>query len=355
MVTLSFDYNLDWISTRTALSLLGHWPPREALDLGNAVGCDYKCDSTDSTSSTYGDEDEMANLLIDVQDEKASLEIIERLIRGGLDANVCVDLQGNTALHHACSIGSQDQVRLLLSLNADPNICNDDKEPPLLYAYSNRMNEMTLSALNDLDADFDLCDEDEMSPLRASHANVSETAADLIKLLLEHGADPSVILHAAVSNRDNDIIRLLHEAHAELDGHGVHRTTPLQVALRQGRDSAQINSTVMLLLKLRANPNTPDAKGQLPLMIAIESKKTELVQLLLNCKANPNESSRRSFSPMERTFLNHDYGAACLPSVVCLPLRCFHSLLMIHTHTHTHTHTNTTHHTPSSRDGPAAA
>jgi ankyrin repeat protein len=196
----------------------------EALELGCAVGSkpDDNSFSNDGTSSISNGEGEEARLQMIVRDVIESLRIIERLLRGGLEANVCVDLGGNTAIHHACISGSQDQVRLLLSLNADPNLCNDDGCAQLQYAYT-RTSKIAHKALNALDAGFKLYNGEEDSPLNAASGSTRETAADLDKLLLKHGADASVILHIAVSNGDKNMIRLLHEANADLNG-----MTPLQ-------------------------------------------------------------------------------------------------------------------------------
>jgi ankyrin repeat protein len=172
----------------------------------------------------------------------ASLKTIEKLM-GGVDANVRIDLMGSTALGLACHTNNRKRVRLLLALKADPNLFNDDNTCPLQLAYEKGGEKP-----------------DEV----------------LIKLLLDNGAKPGVILHDAARDGHDSIVTLLHKAGADLDSHGSLGAPPLMVAIGEGRDS-----TAKLLCALGANTNAPDDKGQPALVFALPSQKIALVQCLL--------------------------------------------------------------------------
>jgi ankyrin repeat protein len=99
---------------------------------------------------------------------------------------------------------------------------------------------------------------------------------DVIKLLLEHGADIGTILHVAAYRGHDHIITLLHQFNADLDSLGSFGKTPLWIAIEEGRDR-----TAKLLCTLGADPNVPNDEGHPALFIALELEEADLVKCLL--------------------------------------------------------------------------
>jgi ankyrin repeat protein len=207
-------------------------------------------------------------------DEEATLREIERLV-GDVEPDIRVDLAGNTALHVACIANKLERVRLLLALKADPNLCNDDGVSSLRLAYENRG---------------------------------AKADAELMKLLLENGANTSATLHTAATTGDDDIIKMLDKFKADLNARTSDGTTPLWLAIE-----ARHKSTVKLLLALGVNPSAPNDDGRSPLILAIDKQDLTLAGLLVEHNADPNYQSRQYFtSPMELAFIRGETDLARL-------------------------------------------
>jgi ankyrin repeat protein len=151
---------------------------------------------------------------------------------------------GSTPLMYAALYRDADAVRLLLERGADPNARNDAGATALMWAVED---EAATKLLLDHGADANAISDVGRTPLM--HAAGRHGAAPIVKLLLEHGANPSP--KAARLNRD---------------------TTPLVEAASAG-DPA----TIQLLLDHRADIST---SGSVALAFALRAQCAECVELL---------------------------------------------------------------------------
>lgn len=122
----------------------------------------------------------------ELQKEKIE-ELISKYERFGADPS-CP--KGTTPLHFACDEARPEVVRELLSRGADPNARNAYAFTPLHVIAKGWGNVLCASLLLEAKADPDFKESNAgMTPLHwaAAKANV-----DLVKLLLDHGADPSI-------------------------------------------------------------------------------------------------------------------------------------------------------------------
>jgi len=115
------------------------------------------------------------------------------------------------------------------------------------------------------------------------HLAVDLGKANVVKLLLEHGADKNgqdsygqSLVMTAASNRRTDVLALLIAAGADVNAANQYRITPLAVAAEQGH-----LDIVNMLVAAGAKVNARDTSGGTALSVAILRGYTEIVSALL--------------------------------------------------------------------------
>ena len=154
-----------------------------------------------------------------------------------------VDVQGSdnfTPLHEASSDNQVDTMRWLLDHGADTNARTKDLWTPLYIAAPWRTE--AVQVLLEHNADTDLRDIHGRTPLyRASTWPLDIMAVDVVRRLLEHGADPNIRtkhttpLHQASSGGLLEVARLLLRYGAKVDEKDEKGMTPLQVVPSESR------------------------------------------------------------------------------------------------------------------------
>lgn len=140
------------------------------------------------------------------------------------------------------------------------------KSPLHLAVYSGDLESAKLILQSDPNA-ANLQDENGLTPL---HIASRGDAINIVKLLLEAGADPkakdprkNTPLHSACYFGNIKTAGLLVKANAELNAQNEYGVTPLHMATRMGQ-----SEVVDLLLGAGADPNAKDYKGLTPLDIS---------------------------------------------------------------------------------------
>jgi len=173
---------------------------------------------------------------------------VKLVIDCGVNPNI-QNKDGDTPLHSAALNGKSEVVKLLLEHGADPNIQNKDGMTPLHFAteyspwhfaarYSpwdsatERGYLRVVKLLLEHGADPNIQNKDGMTPL---HFATERGSPEVVKLLLEHGADPNIQenkfgwtpLHYAVSRCHVDVVRVLLDHGADLTIRDNKGMTPL--------------------------------------------------------------------------------------------------------------------------------
>ena len=222
------------------------------------------------------------------------------------------DNRGNTVLHLAASEGHLDAARMILELGVDVDPKNNEGLTPFLRAsqgmreghrvimqlllrhdadYTVRDNRGNTalhlaasegrldvaSMLLELGVDVDPKNNEGFTPLRQVSQGMLEGHRDIMWLLLYHGANldardnhGNTALHFAASEGHLDVARMLLELGADVDSQNNERLTPLQQAsqgMREGHRDIVRLLLVRLLLDHRANRNTRDNRGIIPLAL----------------------------------------------------------------------------------------
>ena len=168
---------------------------------------------------------------------KRHLRVANLLFRHGAVVDVRGDDQ-NAPLYAASGQGQVDTMRWLLDHGADPNARGDHGGTPLFYA-AYAMQFEAVQVLLEHDADINAQKAAGTTPLYwvISNCSLKGKFVDMVRLLLEHGADPDICddydktpLHAASHCGALEAARLLLIHGAKVDVKDRNGKTPFQVA-----------------------------------------------------------------------------------------------------------------------------
>jgi ankyrin repeat protein len=222
--------------------------------------------------------------------------MVKLLISRKVDVNL-QDFQGSSPLLHGCNNDHPGAVQALLDAGANPNMGSNFKRYPLMYA-AKWDDAVIVGALLDHHADPNVnCDSG--PPLLWAiwgDTGISEASKfNVVKLLLDHGADPKLTgvatkdrpfdgynaLIAALSDNALEIANLLLTDHADVNAVDATGETALMHAAAWNNE-AMVN----LLLSHQANVNAADSMGETALMYAAAGGRIEMAELLLDHGAN---------------------------------------------------------------------
>jgi ankyrin repeat protein len=234
-----------------------YWPyfsPWPGLHDGSPLYCAALCGLFDLASRLILKHPEQVNAVgghivapLPAALHKRHFRVADLLHRHG----AVVDIQGDsgrTPLYCASIYGNVDIMQWLCNHGADANVPRDDGRTPLHTAAVNMQLEAVQSLL-DHNAYVNSQDEDGGTPLsttidfRCPSSEQQDRAVDVVRLLLEHGADPNVgargnptLLHQASSHGWLEVARLLHKYGAKVDEKDEEGKTPFQIASEKGYD-----------------------------------------------------------------------------------------------------------------------
>ena len=197
------------------------------------------------------------------------------------------DGKGNIPLHYACSSGSPDATKALLSCNL--NAQNERGDTPLHVAFQGSGQEDICRLLiEQKDCDINCRNRQDNSPL---HLACQEGHSEIVRILLSKGCvvncqdeDGDTPLHMACYTKDDhsEIIRLLLEKGCDPNCKNRKQQTPLHIAASRGN----INIIDALLATKECNLNIQDKSGNIPLHCACFSGSLDASKALLSCNLN---------------------------------------------------------------------
>ena len=207
------------------------------------------------------------------QSKQQPLEIVRVLVDKGADVNQ--PSRSSTALMRAASAGYVDIVRLLLSKGAQVNVNVDDGTPLMVAVNAGQVEimKLLLAAGADIKAVHRMGDQAlMMAAEQRSYRNPSaEPNAEVVQLLLDHGADPkargeynrTALMLANTAAK----VKLLVAKGAEVDAKDEYGQTALMHAAEQG--NAAVASA---LLDSGASINATDNKGATALLYSLDDE-----------------------------------------------------------------------------------
>ena len=193
-------------------------------------------------------------------------------------------------LHRAVTSNDISEARRLSESGADPNFVPFGQDLPLIEAVQSENSEM-VQVLLEAGADVNARDIWGRSALTTAFelANIG-----MVEALLEAGADPShlnlgELLHRAVTSNDIRAARWLLEFGAD-PNLPFGQDLPLIEAVQ-----SENSEMVQVLLEAGAGPQAQDIWGNSALMAALELGNTGMVEVLLEAGTKPDEAAMRHY------------------------------------------------------------
>ncbi|WCJ29707.1 Potassium channel AKT1 [Euphorbia peplus] len=223
--------------------------------------------------------------------------LLHQLLKRGLDPNES-DNTGRSALHVAASKGSQNCVLLLLDYGADPNSKDSDGNVPLWEAMLGG-HEAVAKVLIENRATITSGDVGHFACSAAEQNNLK-----LLQEIVQYGGDVTgprmsgtTALHVAVCEDNTEIVRFLLDQGADIDKPDVHGWTPRDLADQQGHEE----------IKLIFDTYSRETKVQSAVGVAEKEQKPE-IRFLGRFTSEPMiqpVSNERSLSGTDRSWNQH--------------------------------------------------
>ena len=199
-----------------------------------------------------------------------------------------------------------DQVKQAFVMGADPNYLQSRSDAPFTRAIRNSKSTAIVQCFIDNGVDVNFKAEGNGTYPSALAWAFSERRLDIIKMLLNAGADPNLSF-------DGEILK----DHKIYDIHGV------TIAFWAVRSDKPIDLDILkLLIEKGANVNKADSMGNTPLLEACERGKLESVKILLAHGANPNQANLIAEKPLDLAIKsgNKELIDLLMPLTKLLPL-----------------------------------
>ncbi|XAR66941.1 hypothetical protein NMG60_11013329 [Bertholletia excelsa] len=200
--------------------------------------------------------------------------LMHQMLRRGLDPNES-DNNGRTALHIAASKGSENCVLLLLDYGADPNSRDAEGNVPLWEAIMGG-HQQVVKLLKDNGADLRAGDVGQFACTASEQNNLG-----LLKEIAWHGGDVtlpksngSTALHAAVCEGNAEIVKFLLDRGADIDKPDIHGLTPWDLADQQGHEDIKVIFQSAKEAKTHSTVTILEPKKPTPILVRFTSEPT---------------------------------------------------------------------------------
>ncbi len=279
----------------------------------------------------------------DLETEKQSINILEAILKRNPEVNVGGH-HGDSPLYRACEKGNLDAVKMLITQGAEVNFYGKGGKPPI-YGAIQRQNFEVARFLIEQGAQVNFPEAKELGWLTSSPLPLAlerKAPLDLIKLLVEKGADvkelmhDDSLLHIAAKYCDKECVEYLVNQGLDVNARDSNGQTPLYHAIGKSevaelllKHHADVNitpkvegfwsarspfsllhlvalirdkeiiKTATLLLDHGADFEKRDPVGQTPLFLAASEGNTEVVKLFLARGANPNTPNNEGKTPLQ--------------------------------------------------------
>ncbi|OXU26501.1 hypothetical protein TSAR_000955 [Trichomalopsis sarcophagae] len=225
---------------------------------------------------------------------KKKLDIVQYLIKSGADVNFATN-DKRVPLHMAAECGSVEMVKILLENGAIVNKKTEFGITPLHTAVFTRRKEI-VELLVDAKANVNAVGNRDETPLNIAVAHECE---DIVNILISHGAivnhgdKKDMLLHMAAFNKSINLVKLLLEHNADVSVVYMNDRTALHMAAER-----KCPEIVEMLLMKGADVDAKTDDGFTALHISVEYNDLETCKVLLQNKANIDLEDKKGRTPL---------------------------------------------------------
>ncbi len=219
---------------------------------------------------------------------------------------------GNNEAKQSIARTKNNRIQLILDNGGNSNAQDSVGYSPVhLTVFQNEFSDESniLQLLLQKGGNPNLLDNKQCAPIHYAADSISETAPEIMKILLEYGGDPNggenglTPLHKACLNSEihgPTITRILLENGGNPNALDLHKRTPLHLAIQKNENDQLRLETIELLLEKGANPNAGDKEGRTPVHYVVQdnqSNSLKVLKLLLKNGGNILQEGNNGASP----------------------------------------------------------
>ncbi|MFH1115319.1 MAG: ankyrin repeat domain-containing protein [Pseudomonadota bacterium] len=264
--------------------------------------------------------------------DKRRFETAKLLITHGINVNAKLERDGSTALIWAAFLGDVELVRLLLEKGAEVNVRLTDGLTPLLCAMTGSWRNGIHKSLG---SRFEV---NVLERNRPPAEKFSDRRMEMVKLLLDHGADVNALpakgttaLMWAINRGQAEMVQLLLERGADPNAKLRDGSTLLQSAALLGCAEvvklliehgaratlaaaalSGLNNEVRRLLDQGSDVNARDTKGRTAFMECARRGNLDTARLLIDRGADPSARDERGWTAFMEAMWNNRLDMATL-------------------------------------------
>ncbi len=257
LLTQKTDVNVPQADGATALHWAVRWDDMDSADLLLKAGANPQAANRAGATPLF------------LASTTGDAAMIEKLLKGGADANAPILAHGETALMMAARSGNLNAVKVLLDHGAQVNA------------------------------------KENLRGTTAIMWAAEEGHADVIKYLADHGADIKLVSAVITPPRRRG---LGFAPPTAPPGPAKGGLAPLHFATRQGS-----MESVRVLLAAGADVNQTTADGSSPLLVAVQNGFYPIAQFLIDNKANVNLTNNKGWSPLYLAVKNRNQEITAVP------------------------------------------
>jgi len=240
--------------------------------------------------------------------EKNYVEVVEALLKAGVDVNIRSEKQKLTPLISAACCGSLEAVKALLKSSADIDAQSSTGNTALMLAIDRGKIDVALTLI-EAGANLEIKGQKGWTALHNAASGGDKGYKEVAEGLIKHHASVDALsetlltpLHEAAGKSLVDLVRLLVDAGADVNARDKFSNTPLRMCASNAQSFANLETfkqTVQILLDAGADINSGTTINTTSLHSVVKWGNIDAVRFMIEHGADPNIRTTKGELPID--------------------------------------------------------
>jgi len=240
--------------------------------------------------------------------EKNYVDVVESLLKSGVDVNIRSEKQKLTPLISAACCGSLEAVKALLKASADIDAQSSTGNTALMLAIDRGKIDVALTLI-EAGANLEIKGQKGWTALHNAASGGDKGYKEVAEALIKHNASVDALsetlltpLHEAAGKSLVDLVRLLVDAGADVNARDKFSNTPLRMCASNAQSFANLETfkqSVQILLDAGADINSGTTINTTSLHSVVKWGNIDAVKFMLEHGADPNIRTTKGELPID--------------------------------------------------------